>query len=65
MAVGVTALTGDVILVPTILLLGSFLVPVTMVMFTLARESEGHLTAEVPLLGFPRSREPSESSPPR
>ena len=37
---------------PTILLLGSFLVPVTMVMFTLARESEGHLTAEVPLLGF-------------
>jgi protease PrsW len=51
-AAGATALTDDVILVPAVLLLGSFLMPVTMVMFALSRASEGNLTAEVLLLGF-------------
>ena len=48
----VTALTDDVILVPTVLVLGSFLIPVTLVLFALSRPSEGYLTGEVLLLGF-------------
>ncbi len=48
----VTALTDDVILVPTILVLGSFLIPATVVMFALSRAGEGHLTGEVLLMGF-------------
>ena len=48
----VTALTDDVILVPTILVLGSFLIPATVVMFALSRAGEGYLTGEVLLMGF-------------
>jgi len=48
----VTALTDDVILVPTILVLGSFLIPATVVMFALSRASEGYVTGEVLLMGF-------------
>jgi RsiW-degrading membrane proteinase PrsW (M82 family) len=52
LAIGITALTRDTILVPTVILVGSFLVPVTVVAFGLTRSREGHLTAEALLLGF-------------
>jgi RsiW-degrading membrane proteinase PrsW (M82 family) len=48
----VTELTGDTILVPTVIVVGSFLVPATMVAFALSRRREGHLTAEGVVLGF-------------
>jgi RsiW-degrading membrane proteinase PrsW (M82 family) len=35
-----------------VVLLGSFLVPVALVLFALSRTSEGHLTAEAVILGF-------------
>ena len=60
----VTALTDDVILVPTILVLGSFLIPATVVMFALSRASEGYVTGEVLLMGF-LAGDRSESSPRR
>jgi RsiW-degrading membrane proteinase PrsW (M82 family) len=52
LAAFVTAITKDDILVPTLFLVGSFLVPMTVVVFALSRLREGHLTAEVVLLGF-------------
>ena len=48
----VTELTGDTILVPTVIVVGSFLVPTTMVAFALSRRREGHLTTEGVVLGF-------------
>lgn len=48
----ITGLTGDTILVPTVILLGSFLAPVSLVLFALSRSREGFLTADVVLLGF-------------
>ena len=52
LAVAITAVTRDTILVPTIVLVGSFLVPVTLVAFALSRRHEHRLTAEVLVLGF-------------
>src|SRR5689334_1958968 len=41
-AAGVTALTADNILVPTVIVVGSFLVPVTMAAFALSRRRAGY-----------------------
>lgn len=49
---GVTAVTGDDVLVPTLILTGSFLVPVAMVMFALTREGEDQLPEDMLLLAF-------------
>jgi protease PrsW len=51
-AAGVTALTEDTILVPTVILVGSFFVPIAMVTFALARRREGELTVLTVALGF-------------
>lgn len=48
----VTQLTEDNILVPTVIILGSFLVPVTMAAFALSRRRAGYLTTEEVVLGF-------------
>lgn len=48
----ITGLTQDTILVPSVVLLGSFLVPTTMVAFALSRPRRNHLTLEAVLLGF-------------
>jgi protease PrsW len=46
------ALTDDTILVPNLLLLGTFLVPVCTVLFVLSRPHEAHLRVETLMLGF-------------
>jgi RsiW-degrading membrane proteinase PrsW (M82 family) len=46
------ALTDNTILVPNLLLLGSFLVPVCTVLFVLERPREAHLSVETLILGF-------------
>ena len=46
----ITGVTEDTILLPTVVLLGSFLVPITLVAFALSRPN--HLPVEVVLLGF-------------
>ena len=48
-ATGITDVTH---LIPNVILLGSFLVPISVVLFALARASEGHLTGQAVLLGF-------------
>ena len=48
----ITGVTQDTILVPSVVLLGSFLVPTTMVAFALSRPRRNHLTLEAVLLGF-------------
>lgn len=48
----VVALTEDTILVPTLLIVGSFFVPVAMVAFAMSRPSEGGLTGDALALGF-------------
>ena len=48
----VTGLTDVDHLVPNVVFLGSFLVPVSLVLFALARTGDGHLTAEAVILGF-------------
>ncbi|WP_426562664.1 PrsW family intramembrane metalloprotease [Angustibacter sp. McL0619] len=48
----VTAITGDDILVPTLILMGSFLVPVTMVVFALTREGEDQLSEDWLMMSF-------------
>src|SRR4051794_29194708 len=48
----VTIITGDNILVPTVIIVGSFMVPVTMAAFALSRRREGYLTTEEVVLGF-------------
>ena len=52
LAAGVTAITDDLILIPTLFLIGSFLVPVTVVTFALARLDDCRLTSSVILKGF-------------
>ncbi len=51
-AAAVTEITDDDILVPTVIIIGSFLVPVTLVAFALSRRREGYLTTEEVVLGF-------------
>ena len=48
----VTELTDDTILVPTVIIVGSFMVPVTMAAFALSRRRDGYLTTEEVVLGF-------------
>ena len=52
LAAGATAITEDAILIPTLFLIGSFLVPVTVVTFALGRLDDCHLTTNVILKGF-------------
>jgi protease PrsW len=52
LAAGVTAITEDLILIPTLFLIGSFLVPITVVTFALARLDDCCLTSNVILKGF-------------
>jgi RsiW-degrading membrane proteinase PrsW (M82 family) len=47
-----TAVTDDTILVPNIIILGTFLVPVCTVLFVLSRPREAHVRAETLMLGF-------------
>ena len=47
-----TEVTEDTILVPTVIIIGSFMVPVTMAAFALSRHREGYLTTEEVVLGF-------------
>lgn len=51
-AVAITAATRDPILAPTVILVGSFLVPVTMVAFALSRGGVRPLEGEAVVLGF-------------
>ena len=48
----VAGLTDVEHLIANVVLLGSFLVPVALVLFALSRTGEGHLTAESVILGF-------------
>lgn len=48
----VTEVTNDNILVPTVIIVGSFMVPATVAAFALSRKREGYLTTEEVLLGF-------------
>ena len=48
----ITGLTQDDILAPTVILVGSFLVPVTVVAFALSLRPEGHLATSHVVLGF-------------
>jgi protease PrsW len=48
----ITEITEDAILIPNVILVGSFLVPVCTVLWVLARPHETHLTIEMLLLGF-------------
>jgi len=51
-AAAATALTDDTILVPNLIILGTFLVPVCTLLFVLSRPHEAHLRTETLLLGF-------------
>jgi RsiW-degrading membrane proteinase PrsW (M82 family) len=51
-AAAVTEITDDTILVPTVIIVGSFMVPVTMAAFALSRRRDGYLTTEEVVLGF-------------
>jgi RsiW-degrading membrane proteinase PrsW (M82 family) len=48
----ITEITNDDILVPTVIVVGSFLVPATMVSFALSRRRAPNLTVEEVVLGF-------------
>ena len=48
----VTEITDDTVLVPTVIIVGSFMVPVTMAAFALSRRRDGYLTTEEVVLGF-------------
>jgi hypothetical protein len=48
----VTEVTEDTILVPNVIILGSFLVPVCVLLFVMGRPREAHLRLETLLLGF-------------
>lgn len=52
LAAAVTEITDDHVLVPLVVNLGSFLVPITMVAFALSRRREGFLTIEQIALAF-------------
>jgi RsiW-degrading membrane proteinase PrsW (M82 family) len=45
-------LTDNTMLLPNLILLGSFLIPVCTVLFVLGRPREGHLSIETLILGF-------------
>ncbi len=49
---GVTAVTDDDILVPTLILTGSFLVPVSLVVFALTRKGEDQLSEDLLFFSF-------------
>ena len=51
-AAAVTEVTNDNILVPTVIIVGSFLVPVTMAAFALSRHRGGYLTTGEVVTGF-------------
>lgn len=51
-AAAITEATQDDILIPTVIVVGSFLVPVTLATFALSRRTAGHLTLESVVLGF-------------
>jgi protease PrsW len=46
------ALTDNTVLVPNLILLGTFLVPVCTILFVLGRPREAHLSVETLMLGF-------------
>ena len=48
----VTEITDDNVLVPTVIIVGRFMVPVTMAAFALSRRRDGYLTTEEVVLGF-------------
>ncbi|HEX6026160.1 MAG TPA: PrsW family glutamic-type intramembrane protease [Solirubrobacter sp.] len=48
----ITEITEDTILIPNVIIVGSFLVPVCAVLFVLALPRETHMTVEVLVLGF-------------
>jgi len=48
----VTEITEDNVLVPTVIIVGTFMVPVTMAAFALSRRRDGYLTTEEVVLGF-------------
>ena len=48
----ITGITQDNILAPTVILIGSFLVPVTLVTFVLSLRPEGYLTMSEVIFGF-------------
>ena len=48
----ITELTNDPILIPTVILLGSFVVPVTVVVFAMSRERADRLPPTVMFMGF-------------
>jgi RsiW-degrading membrane proteinase PrsW (M82 family) len=48
----ITEVTNDTILIPTIILLGSFVVPVTVVLYAMSRERADRIPAKVMFLGF-------------
>ena len=48
----ITEITGDTILVPTVIIVGSFLVPATVAAFALSRRRAGYLTTEEVVIGF-------------
>ena len=48
----ITGMTDDTILIPNVILVGSFLVPVCTVLFVLSRPRVTYLTVEVLVLGF-------------
>jgi len=52
LAAGITAITDDAILTPTLFLVGSFLIPVTVVTFALGRLDDCRLSFDVVLKGF-------------
>jgi RsiW-degrading membrane proteinase PrsW (M82 family) len=51
-AAAITEITGDDILIPTVIVVGSFLVPVTLAAFALSRRADGQLTIEAVVFGF-------------
>src|SRR3954451_6696970 len=48
----VTEVIDDNVLVPTVIIIGSFMVPVTMAAFALSRRRDGYLTTEEVVFGF-------------
>ena len=51
-AAAITQITKDNVLVPTVIIVGSFMVPVTVAAFALSRRRAGYLTTEEVVLGF-------------
>ena len=51
-AAAITQITKDNVLVPTVIIVGSFMVPVAVAAFALSRRRAGYLTTEEVVLGF-------------